>query len=305
MKKNKGNSLIIFVILFVVFILPGIYRERNLTNNNKNATSTAQNTGTSSLVKIEKIEREKNIEPKTEINTATQSTTTKNETVKTIPVVVKDPNESILHDKLKIGYVYGNSSEPKYESINIRNNDQKESINITGLKLETSLGKFYVIPNGYNLPGFSTTPEDDIILSPNMEATIFVGTQERKMNFRENICTGYFDETSNYGGVLYHSCPRIEVSKMLNFSDQCLSTLESISSCRMFDTKLLVDSECSKFITEHYSYTGCVKDFKNRADFYSKRWLVWMQRSAELFRNGHELIKLKDLEGKIIDEYSY
>ena len=71
----------------------------------------------------------------------------------------------------------------------------------------------------------------------------------------------------------------------------------------MIKTDEFTTSACAAYADAHLTYNGCVRDNRDRADFYSHRWLVWMQRDAEFFRNSTEHVILKDQQGKIVDEY--
>ncbi|KKQ81591.1 MAG: hypothetical protein UT05_C0012G0002 [Parcubacteria group bacterium GW2011_GWF2_38_76] len=251
----------------------------------------------------------KTVTPTTTKTTATTKTTTTVKTVtKTVATTTKeivDPNQSKYLNKIKISSISAGSSDVKNESIIISNISQKDDISITGFLIETYERETFKIPKGYELPGLTSSIEGNIILRPGDRATIYVGSQERKMNFRENLCTGYFDQFSDFNGKLTHSCPKIDISKMLIFSANCFNVLNAIPKCRMFDSKNIVENECNEFATTHYSYVGCVNDFKTRTDFYSKKWLVWMQRGIEFFRNDRGLVILKDTEGKTVSEYQY
>ena len=128
------------------------------------------------------------------------------------------------------------------------------------------------------------------------------------MNFRENLCTGYFDETSIFTPSLYHSCPRPDRKDLIGFSDSCINIISYANSCRTIAPSYpsrVPDSECASYISAHFNYAGCVADYRNRADFYSRNWLIWMQRSADFFRNTVDHIILKDQQGRGVDEYNY
>lgn len=134
---------------------------------------------------------------------------------------------------------------------------------------------------------------------------ITAGRQERRMDFRANLCTGYFDESSSFTPYLYHQCPRPDTRKLISLSDRCLRIIDSTSSCRQAKFEGFVDSDCSVYLNEHLNYAGCVRDYRSRQDFYSKEWFIWMQRDKEFFRNVHDKVILRDTIGKVVDEHSY
>lgn len=207
--------------------------------------------------------------------------------------------------KIEIVSLRGSGTAPESEQITLANKSSIETISITGFRVENSRGRSFEIPKGNELPGSSATANDSIRLRPGDQAVITLGRQERQINFRENLCTGYFDEFSKFSPSLSHRCPRINPREFPQLSDRCISKLGSVSSCRMMKADEFTDAGCIAFAQEHLNYSGCVRDHRERPDFYSKRWLVWMQHSGEFFRNVIERVTLKDQQGRAVDEHSY
>lgn len=310
MPTNKGNTTIIILIIFGFLFLPALFKKSTTTketlNNDGAEEETLQAKATENGTEAGAKETAKSSEAvsatkKVPEEKSAETSGTETKEAEKLPV---DPNISIYSDKITIRYISGSSEIAKEERIVLRN-ESEESINVTGFSIETYSLRKFIIPKAYNLPGFAVFPTDDIILAPDGEVTIYVGTQERKMDFRENICTGYFDENSNFGGALSHRCPIIDTSKMLNFSDACGEELDNIQRCKVYHPATIVDQECNQFGIDHYSYVGCVKDYKNTKDFYSNSWIVWMQRSTEFFKRERELVIIKDKNGKLVDQYQY
>jgi len=210
--------------------------------------------------------------------------------------------------KIVIGYVSGWGTVPEYESMTVENRTAKDVIPITGFRIESSRGEIFTVPQGQELPGLSGGTDATIFLRPGDRATITVGKQERHLNFRENLCTGYFDETSNFIPSLSHSCPRADTKSLADLSDACLNIISYVSSCRTAPASFpsrVPDSPCNDYLNTHFNYVGCVADWRSRSDFYSHNWLIWMQRDREFFRNPVEHVILRDQQGKVVDEYSY
>lgn len=208
--------------------------------------------------------------------------------------------------KIAISYASGYSDTPEYESITLENRTEKENINITGLILESTRGGRFVVPNGHELPGLSgDIGRDPIVLKPRERAIITAGRQSERMDFRTNLCVGYFSELSSFTPSIYSSCPRQDTRSLTSLSDRCLRIIESTSSCRKVDQNLLLDSNCSQYVNQHLSYAGCVNDFRSRSDFFGSEWYIWMQRREEFLRNTHDTVILKDAREREIDRYSY
>jgi hypothetical protein len=298
MKNNKGGALVPIIIIVFLVAVPYFFRNTSTTTdpilNNANdsgdegASWFGIFTPTESVNYIPQSKEDDPVEEKKDV----------------VPRVV-NPNQSSLHNKISISYINERENDPRYEYITIENVTESEKINITGIRIETSGNEYFKIPEGYELPGMPYSVKKNIVLAPGGSATIYVGHQENMMNFQENICTGYFNETYNFGNILSRRCPVIDVSKMLNFSDSCIDALKQINRCEKFDTTTILPANCHQFATEHYSYAGCVKDYQKNEDFYLGNWFVWMQRGIEFFRNTHDKVILKDTLGKIIDEYEY
>ena len=194
------------------------------------------------------------------------------------------------------------------ERISISNRTEAEKISVTGFSITTEHGQHYVIPLGLALPGFSPTPSDMIILGPHHRVIVSVGKQSKFMNFRENICTGYFDETARFSPGLSHRCPVADTRTLHNLSDQCVRVISGIGGCRTGPLPEFVDPtrpECMDYIAQNFNYAGCVANYKSRPDFYNDQWLVWMQRTVPFFNKRFETVTLKDREGRAVDQYQY
>lgn len=215
------------------------------------------------------------------------------------------PGNPSYKGKLVISSVSGTSQSPVYESITIRNQTEKETIPLTGFRIENSYHEAFVIPDAYGLPGLASSSRDPIFLKPGDYAVITAGTQERRMDFRENLCTGYFTQSSQFIPDLTQQCPRPDTSRILYLTDECIRKVESVSLCRMPNVAGEFNADCAAFLSEHYRYSACVDE--NRADpnFYSHRWLIWMQRNTEFLRNVHDVVQLLDSKGKVVSEWDY
>lgn len=206
--------------------------------------------------------------------------------------------------KIVISSLYGSSPAASGEYLELKNRSAKDKIMITGFRVENSQHTSFMLPQGYELPGFAPAPSP-IVLKPGDRALISIGRQERQINFRENICTGYFDEFSDFSPSLDHSCPRIEPTRSVSYTDQCILLIERTSACRTARIDTFVGPACEAFVDAHQNYAGCVADSRDRADFYLRRWRIWMQFDQQFFRDLVERVILRDQNGRVVDEYSY
>lgn len=207
--------------------------------------------------------------------------------------------------KIMMTSLRGTSKAAGDEQVTLANKSTSETISITGFRIQNSRGGTFALPKGHELPGSVAVANDPIRLRPGDQAVITLGKQERQMNFRENLCTGYFDESSRFSPALSRRCPQVEPRDFPRLSDRCVQRLEATPICRTFQTDQFTDSGCAEFGQAHYTYDGCVRDNRDRPDFYATRWLVWMQRDTEFFGNFRDRVTVFDTEGKAVDERSY
>ncbi|MBI3442623.1 MAG: peptidoglycan-binding protein [Candidatus Sungbacteria bacterium] len=198
--------------------------------------------------------------------------------------------------------------EAQDERISLGNRTDTEKISVTGFSITTEHGQNYGIPLGFALPGFTATPLDAIILRPHDHVVISTGKQSKNTNFRENLCTGYFDEIAPFSPGLSHRCPSPDTRTLHNLSDRCVQALNNIGSCRTGPLPEFIDPtrpECADYIAQNLNYAGCVANYKSRSDFYSDQWLVWMQRAIPFFNKRFDTVTLRDPQGRVVDEYTY
>lgn len=220
------------------------------------------------------------------------------------------PDDSIYKGKLKITSASTYNRDPLYENVYIRN-DSDENINITDFKIYNSLGDNVIIPKAQTLPAlYGGGNTDPIILKPKGRTVITFGQREDRINLQTNLCTGYLTQAGRYVPSIESSCPRVPEEEIpIQFTENCYNIIKSLNgSCSLpnyNNLSLSKEPECGNFLQNHFNYKSCVNNNRNRSDFYSGVWYVWLQRSTEFFRSSREKVILRDLQGKIVDEKSY
>ncbi|MBI3633979.1 MAG: peptidoglycan-binding protein [Candidatus Vogelbacteria bacterium] len=215
---------------------------------------------------------------------------------------------STYYGKIKIYSIGGYSRvNPVNEHIVIRNQSTTtEPISITGFVLVTTSKEEFTIPKGRELLDLSPAQDVDITLNKSGYARIVTGLQNNNINFKENICEGYFDEFSDFNGELLHNCPQPDIRSVSpKLPDHCIQIFESRDSCRTVDPTTIQVAECVAYADAHLNYQGCVKDNVKRDDFYGNNWHIWMQRNRKFLRYIHDNVTLYDPQGKFVDTYSY
>ncbi len=251
-----------------------------------------------------------------------------------------------VSSEVEVSISTGNAarSYQSFEEYIIINNRGRDPINITGWYLKNAKDKRpyniggqlrYFAPDiayiGRGTPFLSPSNNNlmlDIILERGERAIITTGaiTVEapyKIVSFKENICSGYLENTDEYKftPALSRSCPRPSQERGLEYLDvECRKFIERLPSCQTpeFNTREADGSVCRNcvngkplsgacvaFIKERFSYAGCIASHVNDEDFYGKTWRVFLGRGWEMWANEYETIELYDRFGRLINSRSY
>ena len=207
----------------------------------------------------------------------------------------------------------GYSNKPQYEKLSVTNQSSDSQVEVTGWRVVANRSNFsFVIPTGANvLDPRSTAGYDRISLRRGGSVEIYVGKRSPVgVNFQENICAGYmsglFEGYDSLGG--YGSCPLPDKSEYERFSIDCRTYVRGISSCRIPQLeyyKFANEPECRDFIIKNYNYQACVSRSRNKAEFYSGRWKIYLGRGDEVMDDLNDTILLYDNQGLLVDRYKY
>lgn len=187
----------------------------------------------------------------------------------------------------------------------------QSSISTAGWRLVSKkTGKGALFPQGTEDPqGGRVNVLSSITLKPGDSATVVSGRSPVGISFRENNCTGYFEERQNFHPSLSQNCPTPyqEYSRLYEGNDdECVDYIRSIPYCST-ETNIpsTISNSCEAFVETYLHYNGCVASHKNESGFYSSAWRIFLGSTKELWRSDRETILLLDAEGKIIDSLSY
>lgn len=219
------------------------------------------------------------------------------------------------YGKIKISNVSyrGSGNKSQYEKLSITNQSAEPQIEVTGWRVAVNRSNFsFVIPTGANiLDPKSVAGYDRIALRRGGSVEIYVGKRSpMSVNFQENLCTGYmsnlFESYDSIGG--YGSCPLPDKSEYERFSIACRTYVRSISSCKIPQLeyyKFANDPDCRDFIIKNYNYQACVSRSKDKMEFYSGKWKVYLGRGEEIMDDLNDTIFLYDNQGLLVDKYKY
>jgi hypothetical protein len=222
---------------------------------------------------------------------------------------------SPYYGKLKISNVsYGGyNNKSQYEKLSISNQNADGQVDITGWRIVANRSNLaFVIPTGANiLDPRSISAYDRISLRKGGSAEIYVGKRSPVgVNFQENSCTGYmsnlfegYDSLSGSG-----SCPLPDRSEFERYSIECRTYLRGISSCRIPQLeyyRFANDPDCRDFVIKNYNYQACVSRARGKAEFYSGKWKIYLNRGDGIMDDLNDTILLYDSQGLLVDRYKY
>ena len=176
-------------------------------------------------------------------------------------------------------------------------------------------GKTMPIPQASYFPRIGgRNSETWITLGPSEKVYVTTGDSPLGVSFRVNMCSGFLDQFVGYNPALPNRCPDprndIERRTIVNpqgYSDECVDYVNKIGRCRAITAALpkTFSSSCQEFIKD-INYNNCIDDNKDAENFYSdKQWRTFLERDTQLWKSRHEILKLLDQNGKIIDVVSY
>lgn len=240
----------------------------------------------------------------------------------------------------------GNASHAyqSYEEYITINNRGREPVDITNWQLKNSKDKraydlggslkyfpadtatigqatLFISPSGLN-------KFQNVVLKPGETAIITTGSigsqlPYRIVSFKENICSGYLEDLSEYAftPALTHNCPRPAAEPgVSNLDTECRRFVERMSSCHTpeFNTRdrekeicyncvdgKLLSSSCVMFIKNRFNYGSCIANHANDPNFSGRTWRIFLGRGWEMWAKEYETIELFDQFGQLVTEKTY
>lgn len=229
---------------------------------------------------------------------------------------VEESKRSPYYNKVDASWISGlGSNDPNREFISLYTylNDG-EKVNITGWYLKSEVtGYFAVIGKASLLPFPFTKNDSDIILQKGDRAYITKGFSPIGISFRTNMCTGYFEENTEFVPGLELACPRAIDEKLPTFSsvydrnDECIRVIENIPRCTtrngqyFRDLPDTVPSSCRSYIETNVNYNACVAKHFGDTKFPGNEYRIYLNKFGPLWRTSREKINLHDSSGLIVD----
>jgi hypothetical protein len=193
-----------------------------------------------------------------------------------------------------------------------------QSVDITGWRLVSgSSGRGARIPEGAALPSRGRVNDTGrIILNPGEEAIVITGESPNGVSFKENMCTGYLEQSQTFYPALQTQCPAPyeEFDRFFTGNElrdqKCYDRVRSTSSCMTPDDDGM-SGACLRLIDEYLSYNGCVEKHRNDSRFAGRTWRIYLEYEdrdgdpAELWKPNRDAVKLIDADGKTVDLHTY
>lgn len=185
-------------------------------------------------------------------------------------------------------------------------------VSTAGWKLVAKDGGSASFPQGAEVPRSGRVNSlTAITLRPGDQAIVTTGRSPVGISFRENMCTGYFEEHQDFHPSLAMNCPTPsqEYGDYYGDNDEndfCLTYIRSIPYCST-ETSASGDasSACRNFVEDHLNYNGCFDAHQKDSGFLSSTWRIFLGKNDELWRQRQETITLLDADNKVIDSITY
>lgn len=229
------------------------------------------------------------------------------------------PGYSQYEGVIKIASVIRGGASPQSEYFVLRNGgyifSSGQTINITGWTLGTVKNVKATIPQAYEIP-FITADLKDVVLPPGGEIIVSIGSSDIGINFRENGCSGYFNQYYKLTPYIQGGCMDTRYSsevrtKFLDagMNGTCIDFVSSLPSCQVptltFENSAMIGNNCIEYISKNISYNGCVKNYRDQKNFLRNSWRVFLNLPSTIFDPKHDRITLRDTNGLIVDVFEY
>lgn len=184
------------------------------------------------------------------------------------------------------------------------------SVSLAGWSLRSrETGQGAVLPAAAEVPSSGNVNTlAAVSLAPGQQAIVSSGRSPVGVSFRENLCTGYFEERQDFKPALPQSCPTPyqELTRFAQgYSEQCAAYIRSFAYCGTDSDERSPGGSCEAFAEEYLNYNGCVDAHAQDSNFAGTTWRIFLGSGDELWRNNRDVIDLIDANGTVVDSLSY
>ncbi|MDO8600888.1 MAG: hypothetical protein Q7R73_04795 [bacterium] len=308
------QSIVTIIIIAVVFIVAAQYLQ---TQNPQFGFSgdgpLATGSGDAAIKNPQPIAEPRSIISRT--TSPRQSSSSQNRTTSTAKKDIQPkPGYSPYESTITITRVQ-RSSDPTKEYVVIRNgtyfNRIEATVLINGWTVESRKSGRIAIPAAEEIPMIDAGTRT-IVLPQGGEVTITSGQTTFGRSFRENVCTSYFSQFHIFTPSLA-TCSAIPFNAQdlldAGYNSECVDFVKRISRCRIptipYEKAGRIGNACIDYVTNTYSYLGCVARFRDEKTFFKNTWRVFLNQPSHIFDTLHDRVILRDDKGLIVDEFEY
>lgn len=187
----------------------------------------------------------------------------------------------------------------------------KNTVSVSGWSLKSSDGRKIIIDGASPLPkSGAINQEVPIALPPGGRIIVTTGRSPIGVSFRENICSGYFEQFQDFYPPLSLSCPSASIDlaqRGLTGDSSCVSFAAGIPSCvtQLSGFPGNLSSSCMSYVQSDLTQNGCISFHQDNSFFYKNMWRVFVGENTEIWSNGGGIIRLYDNEDKLVDSFVY
>jgi hypothetical protein len=207
------------------------------------------------------------------------------------------------------------ASDASQEYVQIQASGLSAPVNITGWTLQSAVSGIYApIPQAAPVfVGGVVNSVGPLYLAPGALATIVTAASPVGVSFEENTCTGYLAQLQQFYPRLDESCPSPSDAlpetpgNLQVYGASCFDYIANIPECYFSGTSLpaSLTLACRSFIANNLSYNGCVAMYQTQPDFKRPSWRLYFALRGELWNNSHDIIRLLDGQGRVVDVLTY
>ncbi|MBI1975268.1 MAG: hypothetical protein HYS57_02830 [Parcubacteria group bacterium] len=229
-------------------------------------------------------------------------------------VPTPSPSETPVSERPEVVYLSsvitkGYSSSPPRITLRTKLKEG-ESVDITGWRIKTNRDEF-VVPQAVRFYS-ALLPDtlEDIVLEENHFAQIDFAQSSLGKNLRLNVCTGYLNHTYRFEPALPKDCPTLPRTSYQHLAGWCQDFIEKVGTCGLADINIVnrwtgdEGETCRLFVRDNVGPNRCFREEASKPTFLRNEWRVWAG-PLTFFDPDHDLVRLYNTKGQLIDEYRY
>jgi hypothetical protein len=208
------------------------------------------------------------------------------------------------------------ASDPAQEYVELQaSSDNTGDVDVTGWSLQSAVSGLHAsLPEA--APIFVGGTVNNVVpvhLAPSASAIVTTAASPIGVSFQETLCTGYLAQLQTFSPSLGDSCPTPSdalpqtAENLRAYGSACIDYVNNMPSCYFAGTSLptTLSKACQNFISTNLSYNGCVAMYRSQQDFASPTWRLYLAMRRDFWNNSHDVIRLLDDKGRIVDVLSY